>query len=280
MKRQLKTLKGKRVVLTNNANEIGHNEIGIIEKQDGTLEVKEHNTEGKLENIAGSGGSSSDNKDGGQWYKTYFKAFNPKTGKEQVEYIPLLVDTQNLSMIFDRSVAIITEDGGSGNGYAAFYGDIPFDLSYRPKILYGNFLFMFSIGLRLNKYNYDIIDYESGVPMAYLCTQSQYEYDIDCIISEWSKNYERKYSDKHLQYLHIIMILSVIYLESMQNDLKEAYNNHRYISAFEVMDKLKNVPNSTEMITMYNDCLFIEPAAKEELLQIAKERVENYINKH
>jgi hypothetical protein len=116
--------------------------------------------------------------------------------------------------------------------------------------------------------------------MTYLCTQSQYEYDIDCIISEWSKNYERKYSDKYLQYLHIIMILSVIWFGSMQNDLKEAYNNHRYISAFEVMDKLKNEPNSTEMITMYNDWLFIEPAAKEELLQIAKEQVENYVNSH
>ena len=53
MKRQLKTLKGKRVVLTNNANEITRNEIGIIEKQDGTLEVKEHDANGNIENIAG-----------------------------------------------------------------------------------------------------------------------------------------------------------------------------------------------------------------------------------
>ena len=61
MKRQLKTLKGKRVVLTNNANEITRNEIGIIEKQDGTLEVKEHDANGNIENIAGgssNGGSS------------------------------------------------------------------------------------------------------------------------------------------------------------------------------------------------------------------------------
>lgn len=53
MKRQLKTLKGKRVVLTNNANEITRNEIGIIEKQDGTLEVKKHDANGNIENIAG-----------------------------------------------------------------------------------------------------------------------------------------------------------------------------------------------------------------------------------
>ena len=224
------------------------------------------------------GSSNVDDSDKYIWYKTYFKAFNPETGKEEIAYIPLLVDTQNLSMIFDRSVAAITADGGSGNGYATFYGDIPFDLSYRPKILYNDFLFMYSIGLRLNKYNYDIIDYGSGAPMTYICTQSQYEYNIDHLISEWSKNYERKYSDKYLQYLHIIMILSIICFVSMQNDLKEAYNYHRYINAFEVMDKLKNVPNSTEMITMYNDWVFIEPTTKEELLQIAKEQVENYIN--
>lgn len=58
MKRQLKTLKGKRVVLTNNANEITRNEIGIIEKQDGTLEVKEHDANGNIENIAGGSGGN------------------------------------------------------------------------------------------------------------------------------------------------------------------------------------------------------------------------------
>lgn len=278
MKRQLDRLKGKRLV-TGDPNLMTKDEICINATPNG-VEVKEIGTDGKIKDLAGSGGGSSDNKDEGQWYKTYFKAFNPETGKEEIAYISLLVDTQNLSMIFDRSVATITADGGSGNGYATFYGDIPFDLSYRPKKLYNDFLFMYNIGLRLNKYNYDIIDCGSGAPMTYLCTQSQYEYNIDGLISEWSKNYERKYSDKYLQYLHIIIILSTICLVSMENDLEEAYNNHHYISAFDVMDKLKNVPNSTEMITMYNDWVFIEPTTKEELLQIAKERVENYVNSH
>ena len=61
MKRQLKTLKGKRVVLTNNANEITCNEIGIIEKQDGTLEVKEHDANGNIENIAGGSPTNDEN---------------------------------------------------------------------------------------------------------------------------------------------------------------------------------------------------------------------------
>lgn len=69
MKRQLKTLKGKRVVLTNNANEITRNEIGIIEKQDGTLEVKEHDANGNIENIAG-GSSTGD-------IKEYYYSIDP-----------------------------------------------------------------------------------------------------------------------------------------------------------------------------------------------------------
>lgn len=56
-KRKLKTLNGKRVVLTSNPNLIGRNEIGILEINDDSVEVKEVNTKGELVDI--TGGSST-----------------------------------------------------------------------------------------------------------------------------------------------------------------------------------------------------------------------------
>lgn len=60
MKRRLDTLRKKRVVLTNNTNEIKLNEIGVIELLDGKVEVKEYNKSGVLEDIAG-GKTTSNN---------------------------------------------------------------------------------------------------------------------------------------------------------------------------------------------------------------------------
>ena len=58
MKRQLERLKGKRLV-TGDANLMTKNEICINTTSDGGVEVKEIGVDGKIKDLAGSGGSSS-----------------------------------------------------------------------------------------------------------------------------------------------------------------------------------------------------------------------------
>lgn len=226
------------------------------------------------------GSSNVDDSDKYVWYKIYFKFIHPDTNEEMILYPQLIADAKDLSMIFDRSISYMAQNGGSGNGDAIFYGDIPLDLSCRYNRLYNEFLYINSVGVRLNKYNYDIIDYGSGVPMSYITTKSQYESEINSTISEWLKDFKRKYDDKYLQYLHIIIVLSIIASTYLSDYTKNIYNNYRYVEEFSIISELKNKYGSEyiQILAEFDEFIFIEPTTKEELLQIAKEQVENYIN--
>lgn len=72
MKRQLKRLKGKRLV-TGDANLMTKNEICINTTSDGGVEVKEISIDGKIKDLAGSSGSSSSNSNGLYCYKRILK---------------------------------------------------------------------------------------------------------------------------------------------------------------------------------------------------------------
>lgn len=78
MKRQLERLKGKRLV-TGDANLMTKNEICINTTSDGGVEVKEIGVDGKIKDLAGSGGSSSSDM---EYYKT-------PAGMEEGEFIAL-----------------------------------------------------------------------------------------------------------------------------------------------------------------------------------------------
>ena len=225
------------------------------------------------------GSSNVDDSDKYTWYKTYFKFLNPETGKELIVYPPLIADAKNLSMIFDRSVSYIAAYGGSGNGHAAFYGDIPLDLSYRYKKAAGEFLLMNSVGVRLNIYNYDTIDMGTGAPLHFITDNKNYESTIDEVISEYLNYCERKYDDKYLQYLHIITCLNVLAIELLYDVIIQEFGYYQYLSSYQIISKLKyKFENFGEMLKMYDAFIFIEPTTKKESLQIAKEQVENYIN--